>query len=916
MLSLKLENFRCWKNLDVKLPIGSITLIKGNSGVGKTTILQSITWCLYGNVRLVAPNHLEKQDGNKTKTSVILTLSGFIDNTKNITINRQKGPNRLIVEYKDNIYEDKVAQSFIDNLFGNYDLWLSSCYIGQGCRNNFLTSPNTGKMELLNSIAFHEEDPNDYVEKIDIKITETENPYKVLLNSYNSNLKELESRLSKIDINKKLSLDNLKLLTEQINKYERQLEQLSKDKHKRDINIGILSNLKNNLSDTISKIECLKCPDIDPLLLELHKKYFDSDEIPMTHESIESCINYIKDQCNKLIKRDNTQRDINKINLDLNSYNDQDYSKRYSDTDYENTLQLENLYSNEYNQIKELGLSNEQYNTEHINKIINFNKDKLSSQSRLKLQSDYNILSEKYQKLELQSERHYKHDEIIIPNIDEREIPIPDYSKFDTSGLRLDINTLSEKQGCLITHIQNLNKTKDILECPKCNVPLRYNDGKILLAETTPANIDDIINSEKSLITIKSDIIKLEQNVNKLNQDERLARANYERDILMENNRINNLKDEIKQLELLKQKRELEKITIFNNMSEIKNNMIKLDDEIKLLPISQYDNIKILSSSDINIIHQLIARLENIKIINKPPVSSSYIKSCINYNILKNKYDDTVNELNNLISTIPINLQKEEITKLNLYIDKLKLYWNNTRQHIDNNVKLIGLKDKLQEEIIITEKSIIMDPTDTINSINNEINNIKQKIKDHQDAEIVINFYNEVTEQRHKVVDMNNLISNLQKIKQCIIETECKVLQDIVDSINLSIDEVCSSLFDKDISLKLSLYKQIKATKHLKPVVNFLVSYQGGSFDNINQMSGGEGDRASLALTLALNKLSSCPLLMLDESLSSLDINMKESAIKTIREHTNTTVLIIMHDGVEGIFDNVCDIDQLTDGHF
>ncbi len=55
-------------------------------------------------------------------------------------------------------------------------------------------------------------------------------------------------------------------------------------------------------------------------------------------------------------------------------------------------------------------------------------------------------------------------------------------------------------------------------------------------------------------------------------------------------------------------------------------------------------------------------------------------------------------------------------------------------------------------------------------------------------------------------------------------------------------------------------------------------------------MSGGEGDRASLALTLALNRLSSCPLLMLDESIASLDLNMKEAAIRTIRENTNNTV--------------------------
>ena len=145
------------------------------------------------------------------------------------------------------------------------------------------------------------------------------------------------------------------------------------------------------------------------------------------------------------------------------------------------------------------------------------------------------------------------------------------------------------------------------------------------------------------------------------------------------------------------------------------------------------------------------------------------------------------------------------------------------------------------------------------------------------------------------------------------METECRILQQVVDSINASIESVCSTLFDRDINITLNLFKTLKTTKNVKPVANFSISYQGGVFDNINQMSGGEGDRASLALTLALSRLSSCPILMLDESLASLDINMKEAAIRTIRENTNNTVLVIMHDGVEGIFDHIIDCSEFRE---
>jgi hypothetical protein len=35
---------------------------------------------------------------------------------------------------------------------------------------------------------------------------------------------------------------------------------------------------------------------------------------------------------------------------------------------------------------------------------------------------------------------------------------------------------------------------------------------------------------------------------------------------------------------------------------------------------------------------------------------------------------------------------------------------------------------------------------------------------------------------------------------------------------------------------------------------------------------------------------------------------MKEATIQTIRENINDTIIIIMHDGIEGIYDNVINV--------
>ena len=74
-----------------------------------------------------------------------------------------------------------------------------------------------------------------------------------------------------------------------------------------------------------------------------------------------------------------------------------------------------------------------------------------------------------------------------------------------------------------------------------------------------------------------------------------------------------------------------------------------------------------------------------------------------------------------------------------------------------------------------------------------------------------------------------------------------------------------------------------------------------------DQLSGGERDRISLAITLALAKLNSCPLLLLDECMASLDANLKEASLKCLR-HTlcgTKTIVVINHEGTEGHYDNV-----------
>ena len=105
------------------------------------------------------------------------------------------------------------------------------------------------------------------------------------------------------------------------------------------------------------------------------------------------------------------------------------------------------------------------------------------------------------------------------------------------------------------------------------------------------------------------------------------------------------------------------------------------------------------------------------------------------------------------------------------------------------------------------------------------------------------------------------------------------------------------------------MFREFKTSSRIKQEVNFVFTYKGMEFDKIDQLSGGERDRISLMLTLAINKVSGCPFLFLDESISTLDSSKKDDAIRAIRGYsTGKTVVLVCHSSVNGVFDHTLDL--------
>ena len=164
-MRIKIQGFKCHLDEEYLFEDGQMSLIKGESGRGKSTILQAIFWVLYGNMRSIYNN-----TGGTKSLSVTLEIPGFV-------ISRKKNPELLVVFTEDKRYEDAVAQKAIESLFGPRDVWKACSYIEQQSRCSLLSGSTAERMDLLNSLSFTGETPKEYISKINQKLKEVDHEF-------------------------------------------------------------------------------------------------------------------------------------------------------------------------------------------------------------------------------------------------------------------------------------------------------------------------------------------------------------------------------------------------------------------------------------------------------------------------------------------------------------------------------------------------------------------------------------------------------------------------------------------------------------------------------------------------------------------------------------------------------------------
>lgn len=285
------------------------------------------------------------------------------------------------------------------------------------------------------------------------------------------------------------------------------------------------------------------------------------------------------------------------------------------------------------------------------------------------------------------------------------------------------------------------------------------------------------------------------------------------------------------------------------------------------------------------------------------------------YKQYNQNYDKLKGELN-ICEMSLINFKKLEknLEKLaeypNDYTDEIK----KINEHLSNIIRVQSLKNKLS--------SIKNHSQNDIDGVNSEIKNYTEYLDKIKNYNKDLKIWEENEKLKNTVEDMEKDIQSKEfRLKYCleiyentitlknIIEAaQMKSLTSFIKTMNNEIKYFVDIFFTEEIVVKFQ-----ESKKQGKSELDFTIFYKG-TFMKLHNLSTGERARVELAIDLVLYKLinTTCPLL-LDEVTANLDGDLSSLIFQTIYKYfKGTNILIIAHQAVEGIFDNVLTEEILT----
>ena len=237
-------------------------------------------------------------------------------------------------------------------------------------------------------------------------------------------------------------------------------------------------------------------------------------------------------------------------------------------------------------------------------------------------------------------------------------------------------------------------------------------------------------------------------------------------------------------------------------------------------------------------------------------------------------------------------------------------------QLLNNNVRSL---DELDAEVTKLETEIV-NLNNSSKTIQENIATVSQQIEEYQKAQEILNEKRYLTEKleeveatlKHKEKHISELHSNLEKcskLKSIITKSQLMALESVVNAINVSAAHYLDNFFpDCGTSIRI-LPQKINQDGSVSDKIGVEIIHNGIQYKNLDEFSGGAENRAILAFQLAISDLTSSPILLLDEPLTGVHEELRDSIYQTIKNTvSNKLVIVIEHNAKENLFDTIVEI--------
>jgi len=877
---LKLKNFKTYGNCEIRIPLNSTTLISGPSGIGKTSILEGFIYVMYDGVT--------KPEKFGTKNvAAWLFMHGTV-------IYRQKNPALLMLwkKTKENTggaiketvkeYTQNEAQLEINSIYGNYNEFLATSCLKQRELSPFLGSNDAEKLEIAKGIAFKGSESDEIKEPIKEEVKRLAEQYSIVktqLDMSIGNIQAFDIRNPSIiqyqvpekteDIIKKVR--ELRIIMENLDKdyevavqreanamvYKQQADQA---KTKQELLLKSKTGIDYNLLQS-------KLAELENKLKEYAGMTFDSEKLAKVHifkqwsnekSVFESKLNALKTEYQKLIAQ---------IIIHFPEIKDKSYNE-VMDFSVVMKSKIENLDQSvrQVNMLlKQSGIQTIEEGRVQLESLEKQLKDAKVKETEIKadLEELKRRQEEEKEAARVKAEKELQEAQ---KRIEEERIKLRQEAEAEKEKLKQEADKI---------------RLNNKMTCPTCKSLLIVGqDGKHLeKCEDSPSGIGVML----GLTTVPTEPPKTPKMITPPTPPPSVSKPIAPPVI---------------------------PIVVSENRKAI---TVTPDDVITI------SNICWDLSGKIDRIRTAIDTCEKIKVVisdKKPeelipliPVLSKLIEYSSNLMASEKLYNDLLQR------------KPEEITEQvadSKDKDRVETEYNNTKTKVDQF-------NQLNKEIELEELKykqfcqLMMEIMNQASTNSFEIKKQKSTLQLQIDQLMHLSSASDLLAQRSILENtMREKSSEAERVeKQYLltqalytkaVEAERIFLQTTIDKINILLGKFLQKLFpDNPISVEISTTKTLKSKKDQKSNrFDVKIFFKDTEYDNSKQLSGGEKDRVSLAITLAVNQIFGSPILFLDETLSSLDAESKSEAVSLLKEMCkNKTCIVISHEETEGLYDNV-----------